>query len=68
MMAQSKKIALAALKMAMTESREEEANLKESYQRIGVKTAAVDYGGEYVSSIRKIVERAIVAAKREGAI
>jgi len=68
MMAQSKKIALAALKMAMTESREEEANLKVSYLSLGVKTAAVDYGGEYVSSIRKIVERAIVAAKREGVI
>ena len=67
-MAQSKKIALAALKMAMTESREEESGLKESYHQIGVKTAAVDYGGEYVSSIRKIVERAIVAAKREGVI
>ncbi|MGI6119238.1 MAG: HutP family protein [Desulfosporosinus sp.] len=68
MMTQSKKIALAALKMAMTESREEEAYIKDSYLRVGVKTAAVDYGGEYVSSIRKIVERAVVAAKREGVI
>ncbi len=68
MVVQSKKVALAALKMAMTENREEEANLKESYQHMGVKTAAVDYGGEYISSVRKIVERAIVAAKREGVI
>ena len=68
MMAQSKRIALAALKMAMTESREEETHLKEVYQHQGVRTAAVDYGGEYVASVRKIVERAIVAAKREGVI
>lgn len=68
MIVQSKKIALAALKMAMTESREEETSLKEYYQHLGVKTAAVDYGGEYVNSVRKIVERAIVAAKREGVI
>jgi len=68
MIAQSKKIALAALKMAMTESRDEEAKLKESYLSHGVKTAAVDYGGEYISSIRKIVERTIVAANREGVI
>lgn len=67
-MAHSKKIALVALKMAMAENREEEAKLKEFYGRQGIKTAAVDYGGEYVSSVRKIVERAIVAAKREGAI
>lgn len=68
MMAQSKKIATAALKMALTESREDEAQLKDAYARQGVKTAAVDYGGEYVSAVRKIVERAIVAAKREGVI
>lgn len=68
MMTQSKKIALAALKMAMTENRDEEALLKESFLRLGVKTAAVDYGGEYVNSIKKIIERTIVAAKREGVI
>ena len=67
-MAQSKTVALAALRMAMAESREEEARLKEFYLRQGVKTAAVDYGGEYIASVRKIVERAIVAAKREGVI
>ena len=63
MMAQSKKIARAALKMAMTESREEETHLKRVASRLGIKTAAVDYGGEYISSVRKIVERAIVASQ-----
>lgn len=68
MIAESKKVAQAALRMAMTESREEEAHLKETYSKHGVKTVAVDYGGEYISAVRKIVERAVVAAKREGVI
>lgn len=68
LIAESKKVAQAALRMAMTESREEEAHLKETYSKHGVKTVAVDYGGEYISAVRKIVERAVVAAKREGVI
>jgi len=68
MIPQSKEVAIAALKMAMSESREEEAALKEKFLKQGVKTAAVDYGGEYINSIKKIVERAVVAAKREGVI
>lgn len=34
----------------------------------GVVSAAADFGGEFVSSVMKIVERAVVAAKREGVI
>ena len=68
MVTQSKKVASAALRMAMSESREEEIQLKESYAREGIRTAAADYGGEYISAIKKIVERAVVAAKREGVI
>lgn len=68
MVAESKKVGMAALRMAMTESREEEAHLKDSFGRQGIRTVAVDYGGEYVSAVKKIVERAVVAAKREGVI
>ncbi|MDD2212811.1 MAG: HutP family protein [Clostridia bacterium] len=64
----SRKIASAAIKMALTESREEENQLKNEFFRIGIRTAAVDIGGEYITSIKKIIERAIVAAKREGVI
>jgi hypothetical protein len=64
----SKKISSVAIKMALTETREEEAKAKQQFLEIGIKTAAVDVGGEYLSSIKKIVERAIVAAKREGVI
>lgn len=68
MIAESKKVAQAALRMAMTESREEEGHLKEFFGKQGIKTVAVDYGGEYVTAVKKIVERAVVAAKREGVI
>lgn len=64
----SKKVAGIALQMALTQSREEEKELKASFYAEGVKTAAVDYGGEFITSIKKVVERAVVAAKREGVI
>jgi len=64
----SKKVANVALHLALSESREEEAQLKEFFAKSGIKTVAVDYGGEYLLAIRKIIERAVVAAKREGVI
>ncbi|MDD2234017.1 MAG: HutP family protein [Desulfitobacteriaceae bacterium] len=68
MIAQSKRVATAALRMAMSESREEENQLKERYAQEGIRTAAADYGGEYINAIKKIVERAVVSARREGVI
>ena len=62
------KTAAAAIKMALSESRDEENILKKNFLASGFKTAAVDYGGEYLASVKKIVERAVVAAKREGVI
>ncbi|MEL7565126.1 MAG: HutP family protein [Dehalobacterium sp.] len=64
----SKKVAAVAIKMALSESREEEKELKKIYQEQGIRTAAVDYGGEFLSSVSKVIERAVVAAKREGVI
>lgn len=64
----SRKTASVAIKMALTESREEEKSLQKAFAELGVRTAAVDYGGEFISSVKKIVERAVVAAKREGVI
>ncbi|HHU32340.1 MAG: HutP family protein [Zhaonellaceae bacterium] len=64
----SKETAATAIQMALSKTREEENALKIKYHELGIKTAAVDYGGEYITSIKKIVERAVVAAKREGVI
>ena len=64
----SRDVARAALVMSMTRSREEEKSCKALFSQEGIHTAAVDYGGEFVSSIMRIVERTVVAAKREGLI
>ena len=64
----SKKAAKAALMMALTETREEERELKTKLFEDNIRAAAVDYGGDFISAVNKIVERAVVAAKREGVI
>lgn len=65
----SKIVASAAVKMAVTLSREEENLMKRQLlQEYEVRCVAIDYGGEFISSVGKIVERAVVAAKREGVI
>lgn len=64
----SKDIASAAIKMAMTSDRNEEKNLQADFAQLGIMTAAADYGGEFITSIMKIIERAVVSAKREGVI
>ncbi|NLY88566.1 MAG: hut operon positive regulator HutP [Firmicutes bacterium] len=61
----SKEVARAALQMAMTASREEENALKEKLRAEGIRAAAVDYGGDALSAVRTIIERAVVAGKRE---
>ena len=64
----SKEIAAAAIKIALTSDRLEEKQLQSEFARIGIHTAAVDYGGEFISSVMKIIERAVVSSKREGVI
>jgi hypothetical protein len=62
---ESRDVARAALSMAMTSSREAEQELKQGLLVEGIKSSAVDYGGEFIGSLQKVVERAIVASKRE---
>ncbi len=64
----SKEIAAASIKIALTTDRHEEKLLQADFARQGIMTAAVDYGGEFINSIMKIVERAVVSSKREGVI
>jgi len=61
-------VASAAIRMALTADRTEEQSLKKVLAGKGIKSVAVDYGGEFVSSVGRIVERAVVAAKREAVI
>ena len=55
----------AALKIAVTASREEENEIKKALANKEIKATAVDFGGEFVNSIVKIIERAVVAAQRQ---
>ena len=65
----SKMVATAAIKMSLSLSRQEEGILKKSLlEEFAIRAVAVDYGGEFITSAAKIVERAVVAAKREGVI
>ncbi|MEL7623519.1 MAG: HutP family protein [Clostridiales bacterium] len=64
----SKKISSAAIRMALTDTREDEQTLKKELALIGIRAVAVDYGGDFAMSTKKIIERAIVAAKREQVI
>ncbi|SHJ81628.1 HutP protein [Hathewaya proteolytica DSM 3090] len=60
-------VAKVSIKMAIS-TREDEKILTENYKRDNVLTAAVDVGGNINSSIPKVIERALVAAKRSGVI
>ncbi|MDF2985568.1 MAG: HutP protein [Eubacterium sp.] len=64
----SKDIASAAIRIALTNDRISEKKLQTEFNQIGIQSAAVDYGGEFITSVMKIVERAVVSSKREGVI
>lgn len=64
----SKEVSKAAIKLAMTDDRTEENLLKENMSSSGILCAAIDFGGEFSNSVTKIIERAVVASKREGVI
>lgn len=64
----SKDTSRAALRAAMSVTRAEENEIKKLYLEQDIHTAAVDYGGDFSDALMKIVERIIVAAKREGVI
>lgn len=64
----SKEVCKAAVKMALSDSRAEETELKAVLLTKGIKSAAIDFGSDFASAVPKILERAVVAAKREGVI
>ncbi len=61
----SREVAKAAVSIALTSTRDDERTMKEELKTREILAAAVDYGGEAVSAMKTIVERAVVAAKRE---
>ncbi len=67
-MSQSRDVARYAILMALTSDHEAEKNLQNNLSKDGINAAAVDFGGEFISSVGRIVERSVVAAKRENVI
>lgn len=66
--ATSRHVARAALLMALTVDHADEQAQKRALAAGDIRAAAVDFGGEFVASVRRVIERAVVAAKREGVI
>lgn len=64
----SKTACRAAAMMAMSETRDQENSLKNDFKEKGILAAAVDFGGEFSTAVQKVLERTVVAAKREGII
>ncbi len=64
----SKEICASAIRIALTSDRQQEKKVQSEFLKDGIHTAAVDYGGEFISSVMKMIERAVVSAKREGVI
>ena len=64
----SREVARAAITLAMTDTREEEAAEKASLATAEIRAAAVDFGGDFSQSVLKMIERAVVCAEREGLI
>ena len=64
----SKEVMKAAIRVAVTEGMDEERREIEMSAKSGIQSAAVNFGGEYISAISKVIERTIVAARREGLI
>jgi hypothetical protein len=58
----------AALAMAISDGRQEEQDTRQRLSSRGIQAVAVDFGGEYLVSVKKIIERAVVAAQRQGLV
>lgn len=64
----SRDVAVAAIRIATTVSIEEEKREIAIIKEQGIRVAAVNFGGEFSTMVGKIIERTVVAAKREGVI
>lgn len=64
----SREVSIAAVTLAITNDREEERKVRAESLKQGICSVAVDFGGEFSGAVTKILERAVVAAKREGVI
>ena len=59
-------VARVAIRLSLTATRESEEKYIVSLAEAGVKAVAVDIGGDIMSSIHLIIERAILASRKAG--
>ncbi len=64
----SREVAKAALQLSMTLDREQEQQMRHFLAKQHILSAASDFGGDFLTGIVRMVERAVVAAKRERVI
>ena len=64
----SREVCKAAIQIALTDSREEEIEMKAKNKENGILSVAVDFGSDFGSAVPKVLERAVVAAKRENVV
>lgn len=65
---QSADVARAGIRMALSENRSDENELREKLAKSGIRAVAVNFGGKFLDIIPKIYESAIVAAQRQHVI
>ncbi len=65
---QSADIARAAVRMALTETRTDETELREKLAEQGIRAVGINFGGKFLDILPKIYESAIVAAQRQRVI
>jgi len=58
----------AALRLALSETRDDEKILRQSLAEKGIRSVAVDFGGQFLQSLPKIIEHAVVAAQRQNVV
>ena len=67
----SREVCKAAIQIALTDSREEEIEMKAKNKENGILSVAVDFGSDFGSAVPKVLERAVGAATthaEEGAV
>ena len=64
----SREVCKAAIEIALTDTRADENRLKDKHSERGIRSVAIDFGSEFNSAVPKILERAVVTAKRENVI
>ena len=58
----------AALRMAISDNRQDEQMIRQLLAKQDMQAIAVDFGGEFIPSVKKIIERAVVAAQRQNLV